>query len=73
MILRLTKSMEDRDTLVACDACGGKGSRIEEDDKGRYKQVNCNWCQEGFTDRQTAYMFLRWKRILRANRPKQIA
>ena len=70
MILRLTKTMEDRDTLLPCDACGGKGSRIEEEENGCYKQVNCNWCHEGFTDRPTAKMFLRWKRILKVNLPK---
>lgn len=66
-LIRLTKAMEQRDTLRACEACSGEGARIVEYDDGTYRRVKCNWCEGGMTDKNTARMYGRWKKILAAN------
>lgn len=68
-LIRLTKAVENRDTLLNCEACEGVGSRIiESDDDGRYRKIPCNWCDKGLTDKDTAALFTRWQSILIANR-----
>jgi hypothetical protein len=59
--------MNERDTLIPCQACGGEGSRLLEYDNGSYRRISCNWCDRGFTDKETAGMLRRWQRILKAN------
>jgi len=66
-LLRLTKSMDDRDTLVPCQACEGEGMRLLEYENGSYRRILCNWCDRGYTDKETARMFDRWLRILKFN------
>lgn len=70
LLLRITKALEDRDTLIPCQACGGSGDHLIEYPKGGYRQVACKWCSKGFTDKETARMFQRWLRIARHNKSK---
>lgn len=68
LIVRLTEALEKRDTLIPCLACDGAGTRIVEYPDGGYRQIGCKWCQHGFTDKVTAAMFVRWRRIRKANK-----
>jgi len=63
------KALEDRDTLVPCEACEHSGMRLVEYPGGGYRQLECQWCDNGFTDKESAGMFQRWLRIQRANPP----
>jgi hypothetical protein len=59
--------MDDRDTLIPCQACDGHGSRLVEFPTGGYRQLACQWCDNGFTDKVTAAMFRRWLNLVRVN------
>jgi hypothetical protein len=68
LMLRFAKAIEDRETLIPCDACHGKGTRLIEHRTGTYRQIACKWCRKGLTDRVMAKMFERWLRIFAYNR-----
>lgn len=66
-LIRLTKAFNNRETLQPCEACEGQGSRILEFANGTYRRVECGWCENGLTDKNTVLMFARWKRIVAAH------
>lgn len=69
LIVRITKAIDDRDTLLPCPACGGDGLQLVESATG-YRKITCSWCDSGLTDRITVRMFERWLRIKRVNCPE---
>ncbi len=68
LTLRLTEAIEERDTLIPCEACEGAGTRIIDYPDGFYRQVACKWCQHGYTDKTMAGMFTRWLKIRQVNK-----
>jgi len=66
LILRITKAIEDRDTLLPCPACEGEGLQLVESATG-YRKITCRWCDDGHIDKLTAKMYARWLRIKAVN------
>lgn len=67
-LIRMTKAIEQRETLRSCEACSGEGARILEFENGTYRKVKCSWCDDGMTDKDTARMFARWRKIQARNK-----
>lgn len=68
LLLRITKAIEDRDTLLYCRACGGDGLELLETATG-YRKIPCKWCEDGFVDKVSASLYVRWLRIKAINCP----
>ena len=55
---------EERDTLVACHACDGEGTRTTERPDGTYRVMICLWCAgAGCVSKLTHAKYRRWNRI----------
>lgn len=67
LLLRITKAVSLRDTLLPCPACKQTGKRFVEYLDGNYRLIDCRWCDSGMTDRESYAMFARWERIVRHN------
>ncbi len=66
---RKTLPPEERETLLPCEACAGKGTYTFELGVGRYKMKQCRWCQGvGCVPKLMLKAYVRWQRILRFNR-----
>lgn len=59
----------ERETLIPCPACEGRGNNVTERGEGRYQMLRCRWCDgKCFVDHAMHRVFKRWLRILNHNR-----
>jgi DnaJ-class molecular chaperone len=71
--IRALQEVDDRETLLPCDACKGQGYSIHEKIDGCYVMKKCKWCQGlGAVVPEMLVAFRRWKNIMKCNKCKEI-